>query len=251
MPASHRDVAALVSIFVISGPLGGCAASQTLLAKKDLVVQSKTSTAVFVEPVARAKRSVFLDVKSGVEAFDRRAFKEFIVQQFATSDSGYRIVDDPDAAQFTLVAYVLNLEEANPTAAEKALEQGYEGQAVLAGAVTGAIAGQSLVATAGGGLAGGVAEHVTSYWVKDVTFMLVCDVQIRERAAAGVVVRKDTDILARASDSGWTRQSSSEASNRKEYRTRIVTTANKANLSLADAQPEMFRKTAYAMSGFF
>jgi uncharacterized lipoprotein YajG len=30
--------------------LAGCAASQTMLAKKDLIVQAKTSTAVFVDP---------------------------------------------------------------------------------------------------------------------------------------------------------------------------------------------------------
>jgi hypothetical protein len=231
--------------------LAGCAASQTMLAKKDLIVQAKTSTAVFVDPVAKAKRSIYLEVKSGVAAFDRRAFKEFVAEQFAASDNGYRVVDDPDAAQFLMVAYVLDLEETNPTAAEKALEQGYKGQAVVAGAVTGAVAGHSLTSTAIGGLAGGVTEHVTSYLVKDVTYMLVCDVQIRERAADGAAVRRDTDITAHVSDNGTTRQTASETLHHKEYRTRIVTTANKANLRLADAEPEMFRKTAFAMSGFF
>src|SRR3954471_1338365 len=57
-------------LMLVSGMLGGCAATQTLLAKKDLVVQSRTSTAVFVDPVARPKRTIYLDVKSGVEAFD-------------------------------------------------------------------------------------------------------------------------------------------------------------------------------------
>ena len=240
-----------VPMLLLAGFLEGCAASQTMLAKKDLVVQAKTSTAVFVDPVAKTKRSVYLEVKSGVESFDRRAFKQFVAQQFAAGDNGYRVVEDPEEAQFTMVAYVLNLEEANPTAAEKALEQGYKGQAVIGGAVLGAVAGQSLASTAAGGLAGGVAEHVTSYWVKDVTFMLVCDVQIRERAGNGVAVRRETDITAHVSDAGTARQIASETLHHKEYRTRIVTTANKANLSLADAQPEMFRKTAFAMSGFF
>jgi len=40
-----------VPMLLLAGLLGGCAASQTMLAKKDLVVQAKTSTAVFVEPV--------------------------------------------------------------------------------------------------------------------------------------------------------------------------------------------------------
>jgi hypothetical protein len=62
-----------------------------------------------------------------------------------------------------MVAYVRNLEETNPTAAEKALEEGYKTQAVVAGGVTGAIAGGSLGAMAGGAVLGGVAERVTGY----------------------------------------------------------------------------------------
>jgi hypothetical protein len=249
--AAIRHLMVTAGLILIPTMLGGCAASQTLLAKKDLVVQSRTSAAVFVDPVARPKRTIYLDVKSGVEAFDRHAFKQFVAEQFATNDDGYRLVDDPDSAQFTMVAYVRNLEETNPTAAEKALEGGYKGQAALVGGVTGAIAGGTLATTAGGAVLGGLTEHVTGYWVKDVTFLLVCDVQIRERVGEGVVVQKDTDIGARVSNDGYSRQFASEETDHKEYRTRIVTTANKANLSLADAQPEMFRKTAYAISGLF
>ena len=38
---------------------------------------------------------------------------------------------------------------------------------------------------------------------------------------------------------------------RKEYRTRVVTTANTVNLKPEEAEDLMFNKTAYAMSGFF
>ncbi|HDO33993.1 MAG TPA: hypothetical protein ENH08_02600 [Chromatiales bacterium] len=62
--------------------------------------------------------------------------------------------------------------------------------------------------------------------------------------------RQDTCIDAKVSDSGASRQRVSGATNRKEYRTRIVTTANKVNLKLAEAQDLMFKKTAYAMAGF-
>ena len=87
--------------------------------------------------------------------------------------------------------------------------------------------------------------------VKDVTYMLVADVQIQERTRKGVIVRKDTRINTKVSDSGTSQQRVSEATNRKVYRTRIVTTANKVNLKLAEAQDLMFKKTAYAMAGFF
>lgn len=231
--------------------LGGCAATQVALSKKDLDVQTRTSTAIFVDPVAAAKRTIYLDVRSGVMEFDRRAFKQFVVEQFALNDNGYRLVDDPEKAQFTMLVYVLNLEKTSPTAAEAALKQGYIGGSVVAGAVVGGVATKSYRGAAVGGVVGGAAEFIAGALVKDVTFMLVCDVQIKERTKHGAIVRKDTQIDAKVSDAGSSRQTVTEVSNQKEYRTRIVTTANKVNLKLETAQELMFKKTAYAMSGFF
>lgn len=244
----------LAAALGLTAILGGCAATQVALSHKNLEVQARTSTALFVDPVPREKRTIYLDVKSGVMEFDRRAFKTFTKEQFTQlNDNGYRIVDDPDQAQFLMVAYVLNLEKANPTAAESALHQGYMGGAVMAGAVAGGLANSSnpYRGAAAGGLAGGAIEMVSGSLVHNVTYMLVCDVQIQEKTKEGVIVRKDTKINTKVSDAGSSQQRVSEASDRKEYRTRIVTTANKVNLKLEEAQELMFKKTAYAMSGFF
>ena len=113
----------LASLLALS-LLTGCAATSVALGKKDLEVQTKTSTSVFVDPVSRDKRSVYLDVRSGVMEFDRNAFSRVIKDQFAASDKGYRIVDDPDQAHFQMLVYVLNLEEANLSAAHSALQEG-------------------------------------------------------------------------------------------------------------------------------
>jgi len=246
----------LVSALTVVTLFSGCAATSVALSKKDLVVQAKTSTAVFVDPVAPEKRKVYVDVKSGVMEFDRRKFKTFIKEQFATSnDNGYQIVDNPDEAQYQMVAYVLNLEEAHPTAAQQALKTGFLGgsanSSIATGAIIGGMAGNSGSAALMGGLIGGVADTVSGSLVKDVTYMLVCDVQIKEKAGKGVFVRKDSKVDTQVSDAGQSRQTYSEVTNKKEYRTRIVTTANKANLKLEEAQDKMFAKTAYAMAGFF
>jgi len=246
-----RKIAAAAMITAL---LSGCAATQTALSKKELDVQSRTSTAIFVDPVAANKRTIYLDVKSGVMEFDRRKFKEFVREQFThNNDNGYKIVDDPTQAQFQMVAYVLNLEKASPTASEQALNQGYSGGAILGGAALGAMANSSnsYNGALAGGIIGGAAEMIAGNMVKDVTYMLVCDIQITEKAAKGVIVRKNSRIHAKISDAGSSQQTVSEASNRKEYRTRIVTTANQVNLKLENAQDLMFKKTAYAMSGFF
>lgn len=250
--------AKIITTFALLTFLSGCAATYTAMNKKDLEVTSRTSTAIFVDPVPREKRTIYLDVKSGIQEFDRREFKNFVREQFTQfNDNGYRIVDDPDHAQFLMTAYVMNLEQAKPNAAEAALGSGYSGAAstaLLSGAAVGGIAhstGSSDRGSLNAGLAVGAASFIADTLVKDVTYMLVVDVQIKEKTANGAIVRKDTRIDTKVSDAGGSTQSVSEASDRKEYRTRIVTVANQVNLKLEEAQPTMFKKTAYAMSGFF
>lgn len=247
------------TILAMSVWLFGCAAAQVSMNKKDLDVQTKTSTSIFVDSVAPSKRTIYLDIRSGVQEFDRNAFRQFVSQQFLSNPNSYRIVDNPETAQFTMVAYVVNLEKASPTAAEAALGHGFTGAgSTVDSAVGGAALGAALSSRKDqgqgalqGGLALGAASFVADTLVKDVTYMLVVDVQIKERAAAGAIVRKDTAIKTKVSDDGSSRQTVSEAVDQKEYRTRVVTTANKVNLKLEEAQSQMFSKTAYALSGFF
>jgi hypothetical protein len=241
-------VGALVAI------IAGCAAVETSIAKRNLDVQTRISTAIFVDAVKRDKRVVYVDIRSGVMEFDRNAFRQAVVAEFANNGNGYRITDDPDAAQFQMNIFVTKLEKASPTAADVALSKGYGGD-VAVGAALGATMGSnrrgSASSTVGGGIIGALGTTAANAFVQDVTYMLVADVQIKEKTREGVIVRKDTKISAKVSDAGTSTQRASEATNRKEYRTRIVTTANKANLKLEEAQPLMFQKTAYAMSSFF
>ena len=251
MPSLKR----IIQITVLSTALVtlfGCAAIHTSVAKRNLDVQTKTSTAIFVDPVKKELRTVYVEVRSGVMEFDRNSFKKNILAEFANNGNGYRVTDDPEAAQYHLSVYVLTMEKASPTAAEAALRRGYVGgSGVVAGAAAGGLSTGSGKGMVQGALLGGLAETVSNAFVQDVTFMLIADVQIKEKARKGVIVRKDSQISAKVSDSGTSTQRVSEVTNLKEYRTRIVTTANKANLEIEEAQPLMFKKTAYAMSGFF
>jgi len=250
-----KNFVRVVSISAIVIYLSGCSALHTSIAKRNLDVQAKTSTAIFVDPVEREHRTIYLQVRSGVMEFDRRSFKKFVKDQIAANDGGYRVVDSPKKAQFHLSIYVLNLEKASPTAAEAALKQGYigggTGGAVVAGAVVGGAVTGSGKGMVAGGVIAGVGSTIMNAFVQDVTFMLVADVQIKEKARKGVIIRKDTQVSAKVSDAGTSTQRYSEATTRKEYRTRIVTTANKANLKIEEATELMFKKTAYAMAGFF
>ncbi|VAW94797.1 hypothetical protein MNBD_GAMMA22-1645 [hydrothermal vent metagenome] len=248
---TYKNIIRLISVSVIVSVLSGCSALHTSIAKRKLDVQAKTSTAIFVDAVEREHRTIYVEIRSGVMEFDRRKFKKFVKSQIVENDGGYRVVDSPKRAQFQLNIYVLNLEKASPTAAEAALRQGYVGGGVIAGAAAGGLATGSAKGAVAGGIIGGVGTTIANAFVQDVTYMLVADVQIKEKARKGVIVRKDSQVSAKVSDAGTSTQRYSEATNRKEYRTRIVTTANKANLKLEEAQELMFKKTAYAMAGFF
>lgn len=246
----HRALL-LVGVVVV---MAGCAAVSTSVAKRNLDVQTKISTSIFVEPVKRGSRTVYVDIRSGVMEFDRNAFIRAMREAFANNPNGYTLIDDPDAAQYRLAVFVSTLEKASPTAAEIALKQGYRGDVTAgaqAGMVVGAEKGHTGTSMVGGGLVGALGTSAANAFVQDVTYMLVTDVQIKEKTANGVIVRKDTKISAKVSDAGTSTQTASEASNRMEYRTRIVTSANKVNLDLNEAQDVMFKKTAYAMASFF
>lgn len=244
MKTRNLKLGAAVVSAALCSLAGGCAAVQKSVGTyKESRVQTKTSSALFVDPVARDRRTVYLDVKSGVDAFDRRAFRDYVLKQFGTNDNGYKIIDDPEAAQFTMAAYVLNLEE---TTAEKAQEKLVEKTTTRDR--KGRVTSVTTTETPKQSLAEMI--HGKNTTAKKV-IALICDVQIRERAAEGVMVRKDSQVDARVADVGSARQTVSEVSDRKEYRTRILTTAEGVNFELAEVQGEMFQKTAAAMSGFF
>jgi len=143
-------VGALIAI------ISGCAAVQTSIAKRNLDVQTRISTAIFVDAVKRQDRVVYVDIRSGVMEFDRNAFRKAVVAEFANNGNGYRITDDPDAAQYQMNIFVTKLEKASPTAADVALSKGYGGD-VGAGAALGATMGSrrgSASSTVGGGILG-------------------------------------------------------------------------------------------------
>ncbi len=241
-------------VVLIFASLTGCAAVSTSIAKRNLDVQTQISTAIFVDPVKRSERLVYVDVRSGVMEFDRRALRKAVNDEFKSNENGYRVTDDPDKAHYHINIFVTKLEKASPTAAEQALKSGYGGDVragAALGATMGASRGHSTGSALGGGILGALGVTAANAYVQDVTFLLVADVQIKEKTRKGVLVRKDSKISAKVSDAGTSTQQVSEVSNRKEYRTRIVTTANKANLDMEEAQEPMFKKTAYAMSGFF
>jgi hypothetical protein len=102
-----------------------------------------------------------------------------------------------------------------------------------------------------GGLLAGMTETITGAYVKDVLFMVVTDIQLVEKAPEGVIVRQDSQQSLKQGIGGASQQSSSEVTKFKKYRTRVVSTANKANLEYEEAAPALTQGLAKSLSGLF
>jgi hypothetical protein len=242
-----------LAIALGAGGLGGCAAVHTSIAKKDLDVQTKMSDTVFLDPVSPDKRVVYVQIRN---TSDKSNFDVEQPIKAAIANRGYRVTYNPDEAHYWLQANVLSVAKTDPTAAESALHAGYGGP--LAGAAMGAAIGGGVGGWHGagvGGLAGAfvgaAVETVANASVKDVTFMVVTDIEISEKVKEGVVVREDTQLSRKQGRSGSSKQTSSEVVDRKKYRTRIVSTANKVNLEYPEAAQPLTDGVVRAVSGMF
>lgn len=234
--------------------LSACAASQTMISKRNLDVQTKMSETIFLDPVGPEQKVMYVEVRN---TSDRDNFDLEGPIKAAMAKRGYRVTQDPKEAHYRLQANVLQVGKTDVTAAQAALQSGYGGAltvGALAGGGIGAAAG-GWTGAAAGGLAGaaigGATEFVTGSLVKDIYFSVITDIQVVEKAADGVIVRQDSQQNHAQGMGGTQQQTSSEVTKFKKYRTRVVSTANKANLDYDEAAPALTQGLTRALSGLF
>lgn len=205
---------------VIGITLMGCSAIQTEFGKQNLDVQTRMTRTIFLDPVAPEKRKVFVDVKntSGKNAFD---LKYRLMQ--AIANKGYVVETDPTRAHFLVQANVLQIAKINLNEMNCAFDSGFGG-AVLGSALAGAVGGDSR-ALLGAGLAGALVGIAADSMVKDNYYTIITDVQLAERVKG-------------TKGEEW-----------RKYPTRIISTANKANLQLAQATPLLVDELVNSISG--
>lgn len=249
----YKKLSILCGIALVLTLLSGCSAIHTSIAKKDLDVQTKMSDTVFLDPVGPSKKVIFLDIRN---TSDKQDFNILAPIKQALEAKGYRISQNPDSSHYWLRANILNVTKTSPTAAEAAFRSNYGG--ALVGIATGVAIGGSASRWSGigmgvGGLAGaavgGLTSVVANALVKDVVYMVVTDIEIAAKAKKGVIINEDSRQNAKQGLGGSRIQSSSEISDRKKYRTRIVSTANKVNLDYSEAAPELKKGLVRSISG--
>lgn len=234
--------------------LGGCAAGYTAVAKRNLDVQTRMTDSVFLEPVTPSARTVYVEVRNSSDRPDLD-IASMVRQQIAAK--GYRVVDDPDHANYLLQANVLQAGRTSETAIESAYGGGFGGT-LLGGAAGGAAGyalgraggGNDVLLGVGGALAGAAVETFAGAWVQDVTYSIVTDLQISERSRDGIVSETVSGQLSQGKGT-TTSQSSSRTTDLRRYRTRVVSSANKVNLAWEEAAPQLVAGLSRSVAGIF
>ena len=217
----------LPSVLFLSLMLGGCGAIFTKASKSELVLQTQASKAIFFEPYPSSHKSVYLNVR------DTTGKNVDIAGPIVGTllGKGYKIVDDPADAFFVLQAQVVRVEQSDLREAQRLLNQGGGGdQSGSTGAGIGAIlastAGGNQEAVVGATLLGGLLGTIFDASVKDILFVMVTDVEIRQ-------------LVTEGSRKGW-----------KKHNTQIISTANKVNLKFDEAVLGLTSELGKSISGF-
>ena len=222
--------------------LAGCAAVTTSIEKRNLDVQVKMSDTIFLDPLPPQARTVYVEVRN---SSDRPDFDLAAAVRAGLEARGFRVVEDPDAANIILQANVLQVGRTAEAAAERALAGGF-GSALGYG--RGKAGGNDALLTVGGAIAGAALSTVAEAAVQDVTFTVITDVQISERVRSGGLVDQNEAQNLPQGSAGTVAQSYATTTEWKRYRTRIVGTANKANLTYEEAAPVLVERMTRVMS---
>ncbi len=237
----------LLLMFVMAAiSLSGCGAVHTMVKKRNLDVQTKMSETIFLEPRKAADRIIYVSVKNTSDK-DLDIKKKIISK---LKSGGFKLTSDPEKAKYMLQANILQCGKSDLRAATNALNAGFGG--AVAGVALAGAAGSGGKGMAGAGLLGAIAGVVGDALVDDTYYAMITDLQIRERPLAGEKIEQYTETKAGQGTSSKIRQKVSGGKvNWKTYRTRVMSTANKANLEFAEAKPELEKGLINSVSGIF
>jgi outer membrane lipoprotein SlyB len=238
---SAQQLFKIFSIMLTGLAFIGCSAVNTSLNKRELDVQTRTSDTIFLEPVRPDKRIVFISVRNTSD-------KDLNVKsriKLRLINAGFKITDDPDQAQFMLQANVLKVGKDNLKSSDSYINAGFSGAALGNAVSSRSDSGQGIVI---GALVGVIADSL----VDDTLFTMVTDLQVRERPQSneGVTQQQDT-FSTQGEDTSVTQVSDAIHVNWKTYHTRIVSTANQANLDFEEALPALEDGLVRSIAGLF
>ncbi len=244
-----------VALFLMSG----CATSE-------LQTSAKMSQSVFINPVSKEKRTIFISMKntSGTQI----NLENRIAQSLYAK--GYTIVDDPEMATYVLMTNVLFCNKKS---------ENNVGGGVMMGGAAGAIAnsGSSGRGMAAAGLAGAVVGGLIGKATEDTIYQMQVDILIREKAKGKVMANnsnvagqasirdgrrsgfvnsfsgdvRDAEATGKLNSNAYSSNSQSYESDYIEHKTMMLAEATKMDLTLSEATPILEDKISQQIAGLF
>jgi hypothetical protein len=237
----------LTTLIIGALSLNGCSEAGMMLTKNEVQTSTKMSDTIFLDPAETNQKIAFIDIKNTTDNPNLN-ITELVKNKIEAR--GYKITNSPSKAHYLVQANILQAGKFTKEKANSVLKGGYgsalEGGAIGAG--VGSLIGRG-DSTLGGAIAGAAIGFAANALIKDVMYGTVVDVQIGEKAAKGVKVTEDHGSILKQGTSGGKLQYSTETTNWKRYRTRIISVANKINLTEEEATPYLVAGISQSISG--
>jgi len=239
-----------IAIAVITtsvGSLVGCNTTSKMIKHGKLEVETKMSETIFLDPIEDEKKTVLLQIRN---TSDKSGLDVESKIRLAVVNKGYRIVNSPKQANIMIQANILQVGKSTLENPFEALSGGYgsglEGfatGAALAGATGGS--GRSML---GIGLIAGIGNTILDAAVQVVTFTMVTDLQISEKADSEYV-SESSDANLKQGTSGFKKSTWEKKTNWKKYQTRIMSVGKRTNLKFEEAEPKLTEGLVKSISG--
>lgn len=209
-------VSTLSSILTLSG----CGAVSTAVSHHSLDVQTEMSKSIFLQPIPAVNRLVYVQVKN---TSDQQSLQinSMLIQNLL--ENGWTVTTDYNQAQQFLQVNILQAGKTTQSGSSNALLAGFGGTVI--GAAAGQAIGHSGGAAVAGGAVGGLGEVISDALVHNTIYSIVTDVQLS--------VRKPTQH-------GFTPW--------HLYQTRVVSTAQRVDLSFDSAEPQLSAQIAQSIA---
>ncbi len=237
-------------------------------ATTELQTNAKMTQSIFINPVKKELRTVFLSSKN--TSGQKINLENTIIAELQAK--GYSIVDDPEAATYVLMVNVLYC--------DKKQENNAAGAALGAGAIGAGVsgynhggAGQAIGVGLGAALIGGLIGKAT----EDTIYQMQVDIVIREKAKGPVYASnsnvagqssvsdgkksgfinsfggsvKDTNATGHLNSNMANAQSQSFETDYIEHKTMMFAEATKMRLTLAEATPILEKQISNQIAGLF
>ena len=228
----------------ISTSFTGCGAATTAIEKRNLEVQTRMSDSIFLEPVSPEKQIVYIRIRNTTD-------KDINVEEQIKSaliTRGFKVVNNPDEVYFMFQANVLQIGKTDETGGDSALQSGFGGG--LLGAGISAATGGSGNNVGVGAAVGAVAGLLANTMIKDISYSMITDIEIRQRPAISEkIIQSEENYSEQGTTSTISQNVNTSNVQWKIYRTRVLSTANQVNLQFEEAQNELQKGLIKSLSG--